>query len=93
MPDDPGKSVLLDTKATTRPSPEMLGIALIPVASAPLGATETARGQGKSLAVVLGDPAPDAVARIFEVTGLADVLPTRATRAEAHEIFAQVESQ
>jgi anti-sigma B factor antagonist len=63
------------------------------VLGAMLGATETARGQGRSVAVVLGDPPPDAVARIFEVTGLADVLPTRATRAEAHEIFAAVESQ
>jgi anti-anti-sigma factor len=61
------------------------------VLGAMLGATETARGQGKGVAVVLGDPPTDAVARIFEVTGLADVLPTRATRDEAHEIFAETE--
>jgi anti-sigma B factor antagonist len=63
------------------------------VLGALLGATETARSQGKSVAVVLGDPPTDAVARIFEVTGLADVLPTRATRDEAHEIFAATEQK
>jgi anti-sigma B factor antagonist len=63
------------------------------VLGAMLGATETARGQGKAVAVVLGDPPTDAVARIFEVTGLAEVLPTRATRAQAHEILTPAGSQ
>jgi anti-anti-sigma factor len=59
------------------------------VLGAMLGATEHARSQGKGVAVVLGDPPTETVARIFEVTGLAEVLPTRATRAEAQEIFTQ----
>jgi anti-anti-sigma factor len=59
------------------------------VLGALLGATETARAQGKEVAVVLGDPPTETVARIFEVTGLADVLPTRATREQAHELLAQ----
>jgi anti-sigma B factor antagonist len=63
------------------------------VLGAMLGATETARGQGKAVAIVLGDPPTDAVARIFEVTGLAEVLPTRATRAEAHEALTPAGSQ
>jgi anti-anti-sigma factor len=57
------------------------------VLGALLGATETARAQGKEVAVVLGDPPTETVARIFEVTGLADVLPTRATREQAHELL------
>jgi hypothetical protein len=32
------------------------------------------------------------VSRIFEVTGLAEVLPTRATRAEAHAMFTRAAS-
>jgi anti-anti-sigma factor len=63
------------------------------VLGAMLGATEAARAQGKGVAVVLGDPPTETVARIFEVTGLAEVLPTRATRAEAHELFAQANSR
>jgi len=59
------------------------------VLGAMIGATETARTQGKGLAVVLGDPPTETVARIFEVTRLAEVLPTRATRAEAHDVFSQ----
>jgi anti-anti-sigma factor len=59
------------------------------VLGAVLGATEHARAQGKIVAVVLGDPPTETVARIFEVTGLAEVLPTRATRAEAHAILAE----
>jgi anti-anti-sigma factor len=62
------------------------------VLGAMLGATEAARAQGKGVAVVLGEPPTETVARIFEVTGLADVLPTRATRAEAHELFSQANS-
>jgi anti-sigma B factor antagonist len=58
------------------------------VLGAMLGATEAARAQGKEVAVVLGDPPTETVARIFEVTGLADVLPTRATREQAHELLA-----
>jgi anti-sigma B factor antagonist len=63
------------------------------VLGAMLGATETARGQGKAVAIVLGDPPTDAVARIFEVTGLAEVLPTRATREQAHEALTPAGSQ
>jgi anti-sigma B factor antagonist len=63
------------------------------VLGALLGATETAREQGKGVAIVLGDPPTQAVARIFEVTGLADVLPTRATRDEAHVLFAETSAQ
>lgn len=63
------------------------------VLGALLGATETARGQGKDVAVVLGDPPTQAVARIFEVTGLSDVVPTRPTRAEAHHFFAEAPAQ
>jgi anti-sigma B factor antagonist len=63
------------------------------VLGALLGATEKARGQGTGVAVVLGDPPTDAVARIFEVTGLADVLPTRSTRAQAREVLAAAGSQ
>jgi anti-sigma B factor antagonist len=59
------------------------------VLGAMLGATEAARAQGKGVAVVLGDPPTETVARIFEVTGLAEVLSTRATREEAHELFSQ----
>jgi anti-sigma B factor antagonist len=59
------------------------------VLGAMLGATEAARAQGKGVAVVLGDPPTETVARIFEVTGLAEVLATRATREEAHELFSQ----
>ncbi|MEO9174014.1 MAG: STAS domain-containing protein, partial [Gaiellales bacterium] len=57
------------------------------VLGALLGATETARAQARDVVVVLGDPPTQAVARIFEVTGLADVLATRATRDEAHTLF------
>jgi anti-sigma B factor antagonist len=63
------------------------------VLGAMLGATETAREQGRGLAVVLGEPPTDAVARIFEVTGLAEVLPTRATRAEAQEVLVAAGAQ
>jgi len=59
------------------------------VLGAMLSATEHARSQGKGVAVVLGDPPTETVARIFEVTGLAEVLPTRATREEAQEIFSR----
>jgi anti-sigma B factor antagonist len=59
------------------------------VLGALLGATETARAGGRDVAVVLGDPPTQAVARIFEVTGLAEVLPTRPTRAEARELLAE----
>jgi anti-sigma B factor antagonist len=59
------------------------------VLGAILGASEHARRQGTDVAVVLGDPPPQTVARIFEVTGLSEVLPTRATREEAHATFAQ----
>jgi anti-sigma B factor antagonist len=62
------------------------------VLGAMLGATEHARSQGKGVAVVLGDPPTETVARIFEVTGLAEVLPTRATREEAHAVFAAVDA-
>ncbi len=61
------------------------------VLGAMLGATEQARDQGKDVAIVLGDPPTETVARIFEVTGLSEVLPTRATRAEAHAIFARMD--
>jgi anti-sigma B factor antagonist len=61
------------------------------VLGALLGATEHARGQGKGVVVVLGDPPTETVARIFEVTGLGDVLVTRATRAEALAAVAQVQ--
>jgi anti-anti-sigma factor len=57
------------------------------VLGALLGATETSRGQGRDVVIVLGDPPTQAVARIFEVTGLGDVLATRATRDEAHALF------
>jgi anti-sigma B factor antagonist len=63
------------------------------VLGALLAATERAREQGKDVAVVLGDPPTETVARIFEVTGLSEVLPTRATRAEAHAIFAQAQTR
>lgn len=63
------------------------------VLGAMLGATERARAEGKGVAIVVGDPPTDAVARIFEVTGLSDVLPTRATRAQAHEVLAAAASQ
>lgn len=59
------------------------------VLGALLGATETARAQGKGVAVVLGEPPTETVARIFEVTGLAEVLPTCATREGALELFGQ----
>jgi anti-sigma B factor antagonist len=57
------------------------------VLGALLGATEAARAQDRDVAIVLGDPPTQAVARIFEVTGLADVLATRSTRDEAHALF------
>jgi anti-sigma B factor antagonist len=63
------------------------------VLGAMLGATELARSQGKGVAVVLGDPPTETVARIFEVTGLAEVLPTRATREEAHAVFASADAE
>jgi anti-sigma B factor antagonist len=63
------------------------------VLGAMLGATEQAREQGKGVAIVLGDPPTETVARIFEVTGLSEVLPTRATRAEAHAIFAETDAR
>jgi anti-sigma B factor antagonist len=62
------------------------------VLGAMLGATELARSQGKGVAVVLGNPPTETVARIFEVTGLAGVLATRATRAEAHAVFAAADA-
>jgi anti-anti-sigma factor len=61
------------------------------VLGALLGATEQAKGQGKRVVVVLGDPPTETVARIFEVTGLGEVLVTRATRAEALAAVAQVQ--
>jgi anti-sigma B factor antagonist len=63
------------------------------VLGAMLGAAELARSQGKGVAVVLGDPPTETVARIFEVTGLAEVLPTRATREEAQAVFAAADAQ
>ena len=63
------------------------------VLGAMLGATEQARDQGTGVAIVLGDPPTETVARIFEVTGLSEVLPTRATRAEAHAIFARTDAR
>jgi anti-anti-sigma factor len=57
------------------------------VLGALLGATETARAQSRDVVIVLGDPPTQAVARIFEVTGLGDVLATRSTRDEAHTLF------
>lgn len=62
------------------------------VLGALLGATEHARGQGKGVVIVLGDPPMETVARIFEVTGLGEVLATRATRAEALAAFAEVKA-
>jgi anti-sigma B factor antagonist len=76
--------VIIDLSQTTFLDSSVLG--------AMLGATENARAQGKGVAVVLGDPPTETVARIFEVTGLAEVLPTRATRAQAHAIFAETEA-
>jgi anti-anti-sigma factor len=61
------------------------------VLGAILGATEHARDQGRGVAVVLGDPPTLTVARIFEVTGLSEVLATRATRAEARATFTQAD--
>jgi anti-sigma B factor antagonist len=57
------------------------------VLGALLGATETARAQARDVVIVLGDPPTQAVARIFEVTGLGDVLTARSTRDEAHALF------
>ena len=62
------------------------------VLGAMLGATEQARSQGQGVAVVLGDPPTETVARIFEVTGLAEVLATRATRAEARATFSEADA-
>jgi anti-anti-sigma factor len=72
-------NVIIDLSSTAFLDSSVLG--------AMLGATEQARGQGKEVAVVLGDPPTETVGRIFEVTGLAEVLPTCATRAQAHELF------
>jgi anti-anti-sigma factor len=74
-------SVIIDLSQTAFLDSSVLG--------ALLGATETARAQGKEVVVVLGDPPTETVARIFEVTGLAEVLPTRATREQAHELLAR----
>jgi anti-sigma B factor antagonist len=71
--------VIIDLSQTTFLDSSVLG--------ALLGATETARAQERDVAIVLGEPPTQAVARIFEVTGLGDVLATRATRDEAHALF------
>ncbi|MDX6568333.1 MAG: anti-sigma factor antagonist [Gaiellales bacterium] len=76
--------VIIDLSQTTFLDSSVLG--------AMLGASEHARGQGKGVAIVLGDPPTETVSRIFEVTGLAEVLPTRATRAEAHAMFTRAAS-
>jgi anti-sigma B factor antagonist len=73
--------VIIDLSQTTFLDSSVLG--------ALLGATETARAQERDVAIVLGEPPTQAVARIFEVTGLGDVLATRATRDEAHELFSR----
>ena len=78
---DRGQCVIVDLSQTAFLDSSVLG--------ALLGATETARAGGRDVAVVLGDPPTQAVARIFEVTGLAEVLPTRSTRAEARELLAE----
>jgi anti-sigma B factor antagonist len=75
------QSVIVDLSQTAFLDSSVLG--------ALLGATETARASGRDVAVVLGDPPTQAVARIFEVTGLSEVLPTRSTRAEARELLAE----
>jgi anti-anti-sigma factor len=67
--------VLFDLSQTTFLDSSVLG--------ALLAATETARAQQRDVAVVLGDPPTQAVARIFEVTGIGDVLATHPTRADA----------
>ena len=63
------------------------------VLGALLGATEDARRQGKAVVVVLGDPPTETVARIFEVTGLGEVLSTCATRAQTEAILSRTETQ
>jgi anti-sigma B factor antagonist len=67
--------VLIDLSQTTFLDSSVLG--------ALLAATETARAQQRDVALVLGDPPTQAVARIFEVTRLGDVLATHPTRAAA----------
>jgi anti-sigma B factor antagonist len=59
------------------------------VLGALLGASETARSRGRDVAVVLGDPPTQAVARIFEVTGLGEVLRARSSRAAAQELLSE----
>jgi anti-sigma B factor antagonist len=77
--------VLIDLSQTTFLDSSVLG--------ALLAATETARAQQRDVAVVLGDPPTQAVARIFEVTGLSDVLATHPTRAGAQEFLREARTR
>ena len=77
--------VIIDLSQTTFLDSSVLG--------ALLGATETARAQQRDVAVVLGDPPTQAVARIFEVTGLGDVLATHATRDGAQGSLAEARAR
>ncbi len=77
--------VLIDLSQTTFLDSSVLG--------ALLGATETARAQQRDVAIVLGDPPTQAVARIFEVTGLGDVLATHPTRADAQDFLREARAR
>jgi anti-sigma B factor antagonist len=70
-----GDAVIVDLEQTTFVDSSILGVLV--------GGLRRARENDAPFGIVLGDEAHPAIRRIFELTGLHDVFPIYATRADA----------
>ena len=72
---DKADAIIVDTNQTTFVDSSILGVLV--------GGLRRARERNAPFGLVLGDHAHPAIRRIFELTGLHDVFPIFASRAEA----------
>jgi anti-sigma B factor antagonist len=76
-------AIIIDLDETTFVDSSILGVLV--------GGLRRARERDVPFGLVLGDQAHPAIRRIFELTGLHDVFPIFATRAEAQAGLSEVE--